>query len=305
MYLFLIYLWYDFEILEHMSNVNNRFNPDADWNASVSNLLKNIYRCGDKSSWYDSVALAYDRTRPRYPAEILTRMQQIVKLQPVKSVLEIGAGSGIATIELAKLGASIVALEPSKSACAIARDKCNAYPNLEIVNTVFEDWDLKTRKFDVVVAATSFHWVAPEVRYIKTAEALKDNGLLVLLWNTPPQPSLEIHQSLQDIYQTHAPELIKYEGHQDHQENIGKIAQAVIDSGYFQNLISDRTIISVSYAIEDYLTLLSTLSPYIRLESAQREALFAGLRQKLQQLLGDRHQIDLTYLSLLQTVRKS
>lgn len=44
-------------------------------NVDVSGLLKNIYRCGDKSSWYDSVASAYDRTRPRYPAQILARMQ--------------------------------------------------------------------------------------------------------------------------------------------------------------------------------------------------------------------------------------
>lgn len=287
-----------------MSNIDDRVNPDTDGDASVSSLLKGIYRCADKHSWYDSVALAYDRTRPRYPAEILTRMQDIAGLQPVKSVLEIGAGSGIATIELAKLGASVVALEPSKSACAIARNKCAAYPNVKVVNTVFEDWDLKAR-FDVIVAATSFHWVTPEVRYIKTAEALKENGLLILLWNTPPQPSLEIHQSLQDIYQTHAPELIRYEGHQDHQENIGYFAKAVIDSGYFQDLIAYQAIVHVSYTIEDYLTLLSTLSPYIRLASAQREALFVELRTRLKQLSGDRLTLDLSYLSLLQTVRKS
>ena len=286
-----------------MSDINDKLNPDTDGN--TANLLKNIYRCADKSSWYDSVASAYDRTRPRYPAEILAQMQSIAKLQPVKSVLEIGAGSGIATVELAKLGANIVALEPSKSACAIARDKCNAYPNVEVVNTIFEDWDLKARKFDVVVAATSFHWITPEVRYIKTAEALKDNGLLVLLWNTPPQPSYETHQGLQDIYQTHAPELMKYEGHQDHRENIGKIAQAVIDSGYFQDLTTRQAIVPVSYAVENYLTLLSTLSPYIKLASTQRETLFTALKTRLEQYIGDRRQLDLTYLSLLQTVRKS
>ena len=181
-----------------MSDTNDEFSQRTEWNAEVSSLLKDIYRCADKSSWYDSVALAYDRTRPRYPAAILTAMQQVVKLQSVKSVLEIGAGPGIVTLELAKLGANIVSLEPSKSALAIAQNKCAGYSNVEVVNATFEDWDLANKKFDVVLAATSFHWVTPEVRYVKTASALKKNGCLVLLWNTPPQPSLEVHQSLQD-----------------------------------------------------------------------------------------------------------
>ena len=287
-----------------MSNTEDNLDRDPSWNTSVSDLLKGIYRCADKSSWYDSVALAYDRTRPRYPAEIMARMQEIVSFGAGKSVLEIGAGPGIVTLELAKFGAELVSLEPSKSAWAIASDKCAAYTNVEVINTTFEDWDLASRKFDVVVAATSFHWILPEVRCVKTAAALKNGGFLVLLWNTPPQPSREVHQSLEAVYQTYAPGLYKYEEHQDHQQNIGKIAQSVINSGYFQDLTSDRQIVSVSYSIEAYLTLLSTLSPYIRLPEEQREALFMALGQKLNQLTGDRH-LDLSYLSLLQTARKS
>ena len=271
-----------------------------EWNADVSDLLKNIYRCADKSSWYDAVAAAYDRTRPRYPAQILAWMQDRAKLQAGKSVLEIGAGPGIATLELAQSGAKIVCLEPSKSACAIARDKCTAYPNVEVINTTFEEWELR-QKFDVVVATTSFHWVTPEVRYVKSARALKERGLLILLWNTPPQPSYEVHQSLQDVYQIYAPELRKYETHQNHQQNIDKIAQSALDSGYFRDLTTHQAIIQVSYTIDDYLTLLSTLSPYIRLLPEQRQTLFTALKRSLNQY----DQLDLAYLSLVQILYKS
>jgi cyclopropane fatty-acyl-phospholipid synthase-like methyltransferase len=267
----------------------------------VSSLLNNIYRCANKSTWYDSVASAYDRTRPRYPAEILSRMQEIANLQPGKSVLEIGAGVGIATVELAQLGAKIVCLEPSKSACAITRDKCAAYGNVEVINTTFEEWELGKQKFDAVVAATSFHWVTPEVRYAKTAAALSDRGLLVLLWNTPPQPSYELYQSCQSIYQAHAPELNKYESHQDHQQNIGNIAQKAIASGYFQDLTTHQAIVTVNYTVDDYLTLLSTLSPYIRLASKQRDTLFSELKTVLKRY----EQMQLSYLSLLQIAHKS
>lgn len=270
----------------------------------VSSLLNNIYRCADKSTWYDSVASAYDRTRPRYPAEILARMQEIADLQPGKFVLEIGAGVGIATVELAQLGAKIVCLEPSQAACAITRDKCAAYGNVQVINTTFEEWELGKQQFDVLVAATSFHWITPEARYAKTAAALNDNGLLVLLWNTPPQPSYEIYQSCQAIYQTHAPELGKYESHQDYQRNIGKIAQKTIALGYFQDLITHQAIISVTYTVDDYLTLLSTLSPYIRLVSTQRQALFTDLKTELKRSLNKQNLLELSYLSLLQIAYK-
>jgi SAM-dependent methyltransferase len=280
-----------------------------DGSGDVSSLLKNIYRCADKSSWYDFVASAYDRTRPRYPAEILFQMQEIADLRPGKSVLEIGAGVGIATVELARLGAKIVCVEPSQAACAIAREKCAVYGrSVEVINSTFEEWELGKKKFDLIVAATSFHWITPEVRYAKTAKALKDHGLLVLLWNTPPQPSYEIHQSCQTIYQTYAPELMKYESHQDHQQNIGKIAQSAIASGYFQNLVTHQTITTVNYTVEEYLTLLSTLSPYIRLAKSAGDrckALFTELEQELRRSLNQQNQLGLSYLSMVQIAQKT
>lgn len=270
---------------------------DRQGGKAESSLLKNIYRYADRSSWYSAVASAYDRTRPRYPAEILSCMQQIAQLQPGKAVLEIGAGPGIASVELAKLGAKMVCLEPSLPACELARRKCAAYPNVKFVNTTFEEY-VSDRRFDAVIAATSFHWVTLEIRNQKTARVLKNNGLLILLWNTPPQPSYEVHQSLTQAYQTHAPELAKHEELQSYHENLTKIGEEVIDSGYFRDLFTKQVISKVTYSIDDYLTLLTTLSPYIRLESQQRTRLLAELKQILQRNYGNC--LELSYLSLLQ-----
>ncbi|MBE9046155.1 methyltransferase domain-containing protein [Pleurocapsales cyanobacterium LEGE 10410] len=269
------------------------------WSAEVSSLLANIYRCADKSSWYSGVASAYDRTRPRYPAKILACMQEIAKLQPGKAILEIGAGPGIASVELAKLGAKLICLEPSLPACELAQRKCATYyPNVEFVNTTFEEYELGDRQFDAVIATTSFHWVTPEIRNQKTARALKNNGLLILLWNTPPQPSYEVHQSLTKAYQAYAPELAKYEEHQNHQKNLAKIGEAVIESGYFRDMLDEQIISTVTYSVDDYLTLLSTLSPYINLEPEQRSKLFAELKRILQPNYSGG--LELSYLSLLQ-----
>ena len=282
---------------------------DRQEDTEISSLLKNIYRCADRASWYDSVAEAYDRTRPRYPAQILAQMQSKAQLKPHKSVLEVGAGPGIVSLELAKFGADLVCIEPSLSACKLARSKCAAYPNVDFVNSTFEDWSSdplgygsRNRRFDAVVAATSFHWISPEVRNAKTAAVLKDNGLLILLWNTPPQPSYEVFQSLREVYENYAPELAEYETYQNYQQNLGKIGQGVIESGYFRDLTTQQLISKVTYSIDDYLTLLSTLSPYIRLEFKQRQTLFAELKRVLKLNYGNN--LDLDYLSLLQIAQK-
>lgn len=273
------------------------------WNSEVSSLFNNIYRCADKSGWYSQVAEAYDRTRPRYPTSIMARMQTVAELQPNKKVLEIGSGPGIASLELAKLGVQMVCLEPSLAACELARRKCAEYPDIEFINTTFEEWELNSQQFDVVVATTSFHWITPGIRTQKTAAALKEDGLLVLLWNTPPQPTYEVFQGLIDIYQAYSPDLAKYEEYEDYQANLAQMGQEVIDSGYFRDLMQEQVITQVTYSVDDYLTLLSTLSPYIRLTAQQRDTLFTQLKQRLENHYGN--QLELSYLSMIQITRKN
>lgn len=194
----------------------------------------------------------------------------------------------------------LVCIEPSLSACELARRKCAGYPNVEFVNSTFEDW-YSDRQFDAVVAATSFHWISPEVRNAKTAAVLKNNGLLILLWNTPPQPSYEVFESLKEVYQSYAPELAEYETYQNYRQNLCQIGQGVIESGYFRDLTTQQLISKVTYSIDDYLTLLTTLSPYIRLEPKQRQTLLAELKRVL---MNYGNNLNLDYLSLLQIAHK-
>ena len=256
------------------------------------------YTDRQRKNWYDDVAEAYDRTRPRYPQQICDRVLELTQLPKNSSILEIGCGSGIATTEFARRGFTMVCLEPSPQACQIARQNCSQYPNVEIINTTFEEWQLKPDNFDAVLAATSFHWVAPEIRHQKAAATLKDNGWLILLWNTPPQPSYQVCQLLQEVYQVYAPSLKSYKAIATHQANLSKMGEAAINSGWFKESISEQLIYKVTYSIDNYLALLSTLSPYIMLEPQQRNFLFSSLKEVLLKNCGD--QIELSYLSVFQ-----
>lgn len=256
-----------------------------------------------KSKWYGQIADAYNKSRPRYPEKLVKRAVEIAQLSTDAKILEIGSATGTATTTFAELGFSLVCVEPNAEFCQILVRNCAPYQKVKIINTTFEESELEKSQFDAVLAATSFHWVSSEVGYVKTAQALKTDGYLILFWNTPPQPTQEIYQKLLDpIYETYAPDIKGYEAIATHQKNISGMGNKVIDSGKFQNLVSEELICEVTYKVDDYIELLSTLSPYIAIDSEQRQTLFANLRTTLHNYYGDN--IDLSFLSALQVAQK-
>lgn len=270
-----------------------------DWYTTAANA----YDLEQRKNLYSSAAEAYNRVRPRYPQKLINRAVEWAKLPDDAILLEVGCGPGIATVAFADLGFSIVCLEPNPEMCQLAQQNCTQYPNVKIVNTSFEEWQLEARKFNAIVAATSFHWISPEIGYSKAAAALKDNGSLILLWNAIPiQPPDDMYQLLQEVYQIHAPSLAQSESRSTQEESLSRFGQAVIDSGLFKGLASEQLRWEATHSIDDYLTLLSTSSLYVRLEPHTREALFAGLREVLA-----RHcitSIPVSYFSALQVAQR-
>ena len=279
----------------------NESQPENNWQQWYEELTQTRpSEC--RKNWYGDVASAYNRTRPRYPREMVDRALEIAQLPSDGTILELGCGPGTATVDFAKSGLGMVSLEPSADACELARQNCDRYPNVEILNTTFEDWPLEAGKFSAVLAATSFHWMPREIACRKAAAALGDRGSLILLWNTPPQVDRELFQTLRCAYQTHAPNLDRYEDQATYEENFRSFGRMVLDSGYFQDLVTEQLTRHVTYPLDDYLALLSTLSPYIALEAAQREALFTQLRGILERNCGST--LELFHFCALQVVRK-
>lgn len=256
-----------------------------------------------RKTWYSLVADAYNRVRPRYPQPLICRAVELAQLPFGARILEVGCGPGTATLPFAQLGFSMVCLEPSHEAYQLARQNCATYPLVEIQNTTFEEWELETERFKAVLAATAWHWITPEIGYLKATAALQDRGSLILLWNTAPQPNYTIYQLLHEVYQSLAPSLAQYEGRETQEEHLRKFGQNVIDSGQFNKLVSEQLVCEVTYSIDDYLALLSTLSPYIALDSQQRDAVFERLREVLERNCGEN--IPLSYLSVFHVARKN
>ena len=255
-----------------------------------------------RKNWYSDVADAYNRVRPRYPQKLIDRAVKLAQLPKDAIVLEVGCGPGNATTSFAQMGFSMVCLEPSREACRLAQQNCQAYPKVEVINTSFEEWELQPRRFNAVLAANAWHWIPPKTSYPKATAALEDNGSLILLWNMSPQIPHEIYQALNEVYQAEAVPIQRYESRTTQEKILNSLGEDVIHSGQFKNLLCEHIPCEVTYSIDDYLLLLNTLSPYRALDSDKRDSLFQGLREMLEK--NSSRKIEVSYLSAFHVAQK-
>lgn len=123
----------------------------------------------------------YDRMRPRCPPELFNDLATLARLGPDSWVLEIGPGTGQATLPLAQLGCSILTVELGAEMAEVARHNLSSFPKVEVDVSAFEDWPLPKQKFDLVVSANAFHWIDENVRMSKAADALREGGALAII----------------------------------------------------------------------------------------------------------------------------
>jgi SAM-dependent methyltransferase len=130
---------------------------------------------------FNQAADLYDRARPGYPPALFEDLAELAGVGPGCRVLEIGPGTGQATVPLAERGCQIVAVELGADLATVARRNLARFPEVQIISAAFEDWPLPAEPFDVVLAATAFHWIDPAVRVRKAADALRPGGVLATI----------------------------------------------------------------------------------------------------------------------------
>jgi SAM-dependent methyltransferase len=156
---------------------------------------------------FGDVAELYDRARPTYPAELVDDVLAFSGAVDSGAALEVGAGTGKATTLFAARGLEIVALEPSAEMAEVARRNLAGYEHVTIEPSDFEHWDARGRSFRLVFSAQAWHWIAPEVRYIRAREVLRTDGALAVFWNRPWWESAPLRDELAEAYRRTAPDL--------------------------------------------------------------------------------------------------
>ena len=131
----------------------------------------------DRARRFGSVAEAYDRGRPAYPAEAVTWLTG----GEAKVVLELGAGTGKLTRQLVDAGHAVFATDPDEAMLEVLHERV---PEVSAKVATAEDIPANDRSVDVVVVAQAFHWFDHGVALPEIARILKPGGHVALVWNS-------------------------------------------------------------------------------------------------------------------------
>jgi len=125
----------------------------------------------------------YHCARPAYPPAVWDILRQRAGLRPGISILEIGAGTGLATEHLLEHNPQrLLAVEPDARLAEFLRARLRR-PELDVIEQPFEELNEIPQSYDLVVSATAFHWLyaVPALRRIHAL--LRDGGAVALIWN--------------------------------------------------------------------------------------------------------------------------
>lgn len=148
---------------------------------------------------YKGIAGIYEEIRPSYPEKLIEDVLCKANLKPGDRLLEIGAGTGKATVQFAERGFAIKAIEIGEDMAEILKDKCVKYPKVLVDVASFEEWAVTdSEKYDMIYSAQAFHWIDKSLKYKKCHELLKDNGYLILFWYNPSNDKSPETKIIQD-----------------------------------------------------------------------------------------------------------
>lgn len=122
---------------------------------------------------FGAMAEAYERFRPGYALELFDMVMAYAS-HPVRTALEIGAGTGKATRLFARQGVTVTATEPDGAMLEELRKHAPA--GVRTVQAAFEDLRPGDR-YGLVYAAAALHWTASEGRWSRMAALLEPGGV--------------------------------------------------------------------------------------------------------------------------------
>ncbi|HTW18794.1 MAG TPA: class I SAM-dependent methyltransferase [Mycobacteriales bacterium] len=227
---------------------------------------------------FGSVAQAYERFRLGYPDELFDTVVTYAG-RPIRTALEIGAGTGKATRLFAARGVVVTATEPDPEMLAELRK--HVPESVEVAPAAFEELT-PGRTYDLVYAGAAMHWTDPVGRWSRVAALLEPDGVFAnfggpvqladpavaaearaaraAFLNTDDVPFPE-GTPIDPIMQWPGTELLAAEEFVD-------VVQTVIER-------------RLSMSAQDYVGQLSTVSAYLQLPAAQQDQVYARILEVL------------------------
>lgn len=207
----------------------------------------NLYK---ESEMFNLAAEYYDKYRPGYPQEIIDSLISVTGISECSDLLEIGCGSGKATGQLIGNGFNILGIDPGEDLIRIGNERF-INENVNFVKGRFEEQDFGQKKFDVIYAAQSFHWVPQPVGYQKCADVLKENGYLALFWNMYVLDDSDTDKELLEISKRYGG-IADFVTETECESRINSIVSQIVDSDLFEKPTVIKKLWKQNYTADEF-----------------------------------------------------
>ncbi|MFB9236248.1 class I SAM-dependent methyltransferase [Plantactinospora siamensis] len=227
---------------------------------------------------FGAVAQAYERFRPGYPPALADLVLAYAE-RPVRTALEIGAGTGKATRLFAARGIAVTATEPDEAMLAELRRQ--APPTVTALRAAFEDL-APGESYDLVYAAAALHWTNPAGRWARVAALVAPGGVFASFGGPVRLADPAVERAVQAARApflatdeipspdgTPPEHAMQWPGTElQRSEWFTDVRQSVLDR-------------RLTISADDYVGHLSTISAYLELPAPVREEAFREIRRVL------------------------
>lgn len=257
----------------------------------------------DRRVLFDRVAELYDRARPTYPVALFDDIVALSEIPDGGRVLEIGPGTGQATLPMAERGYRVTAVELGANLAAVARRNLVEFPLVDVQVGAFEEWEPPAQPFDLVMCVSAFHWLDHDVALPKIARLLRPGGALAYTTGGHVEGGTsQFFVDVQECYVRHMPGT-PVGLRSDPPENVALESSIADASGLFEPAEHRRHLWLRDFTTQTYIDELNTYSAKLALSEENRDTLLSCIRAMIDGRYGGR--ITKAYLTDLHVVRRA
>ena len=235
---------------------------------------------------FDTVASTYEKMRPGYVEQVYQTIFDYIPINDNSNVLEIGSGGGQATAPMLTTGCKLTAVEPGQQFSELLKEKFKEFPKFSVITDKFENTQLEENSFDLVFAASAFHWIPEEIGYEKVFNLLKSGGAFVRFANHPyrDKGNIKLAEEIDEIYDEYY-----YKFHNKKRTPLTEYTQ---EEAKERAMIAQKYgFIDIQYSLfyrqrvftaKEYVQLLGTYSDHIAIEENIRKVFFSKIEEAIE-----------------------
>ena len=232
----------------------------------------------DRALSFGSVASAYERFRPGYPDRLVGEVLTYAGM-PIRTALEIGAGTGKATRAFAVRGITVTATDPD--AAMLAELRRHVPSTVSTTQAALEDLPL-TQTYGLVFAAAAMHWTDPAQRWSRVAALLNAGGVFASFGGQLHLDDPVVDEAVRTVRSHLLPDdaVPSPDGTLD-ESPLQWPGTELVRSDHFTDIRQIAIERRVVMSAQEYIGHLSTISAYLQLSAAVRRQVFARIRNVL------------------------